>query len=438
MWFNKALQNEIAALNAELHPLKGLISGIDEEMLVLKLRKDRTISYMNQNFLNEFGYPHEKLIDAPFQTIITPQSRNSYQFSDLNNALANQRHWVGQMQVARYDGQVEWLCIIVQPVLNEHGEFNYYAIYGSVCTDVIATSRENSDVINAINRSMAVIEFDLEGNVINANQLFLDSMGYKKEEIVGKHHRIFCESEVVESPEYAQFWQQLRRGEFIADRFKRVDRYGNTVWLEASYNPIFNDFGEQYKVMKFATVITEQVNRELATTQAAEIAYSTSVETDKLAQQGADVLRNTMKVMADLAQQMEQAAEEITALDKQSQQISNIVESISSIAEQTNLLALNAAIEAARAGDQGRGFAVVADEVRQLASRTSKATEEIVDVVQHNQSLTKNTVKVIEEGKIQAEQGLSLSNDSGKVMEDIQHGAQQVVDTIGQFVNKLK
>ena len=285
---------------------------------------------------------------------------------------------------------------------------------------------------------MAVIEFDLEGKVINANQLFLDSMGYKKEEIVGKHHRIFCESEVVESSEYAQFWQQLRRGEFIADRFKRVDRYGNTVWLEASYNPIFNDFGEQYKVMKFATVITEQVNRELATTQAAEIAYSTSVETDKLAQQGADVLRNTMKVMADLAQQMEQAAEEITALDKQSQQISNIVESISSIAEQTNLLALNAAIEAARAGDQGRGFAVVADEVRQLASRTSKATEEIVEVVQHNQSLTKNTVKVIEEGKIQAEQGLSLSNDSGKVMEDIQHGAQQVVDTIGQFVNKLK
>ena len=134
---------------------------------------------------------------------------------------------------------------------------------------------------------------------------------------------------------------------------------------------------------------------------------------------------------------MEQAAEEITALDKQSQQISNIVESISSIAEQTNLLALNAAIEAARAGDQGRGFAVVADEVRQLASRTSKATEEIVDVVQHNQSLTKNTVKVIEEGKIQAEQGLSLSNDSGKVMEDIQSGAKHVLDAVSQFKSKV-
>ncbi|WP_371352958.1 MULTISPECIES: methyl-accepting chemotaxis protein [Pseudoalteromonas] len=144
-----------------------------------------------------------------------------------------------------------------------------------------------------------------------------------------------------------------------------------------------------------------------------------------------------MAVMDELAQQMEQAAQEIAALDKQSQQIANIVQSISSIAEQTNLLALNAAIEAARAGEQGRGFAVVADEVRQLASRTSKATEEIVDVVKDNQSLTQNTVRVIEQGKVKAEQGQVLANESGKVMEDIQQGAQEVVDAVGQFANQL-
>ena len=144
-----------------------------------------------------------------------------------------------------------------------------------------------------------------------------------------------------------------------------------------------------------------------------------------------------MTVMNELAQQMEQAAQEISALDKQSQQIAAIVQSISSIAEQTNLLALNAAIEAARAGEQGRGFAVVADEVRQLASRTSKATEEIVEVVNDNQSLTQNTVKVIEQGKVKAEQGVSLSNESGQMMEDIQRGAQQVVDAVGQFANQL-
>jgi len=141
--------------------------------------------------------------------------------------------------------------------------------------------------------------------------------------------------------------------------------------------------------------------------------------------------------MNELSVQMEQAAQEISALDKQSQLIASIVQSISSIADQTNLLALNAAIEAARAGEQGRGFAVVADEVRLLASRTSKATEEIVDVVQQNQNLTQSTVAVIEQGKNKAQQGLALSKESGDVMSDIKKGAQQVVDAVSQFSNQL-
>ncbi|WKD26318.1 methyl-accepting chemotaxis protein [Pseudoalteromonas sp. KG3] len=143
-------------------------------------------------------------------------------------------------------------------------------------------------------------------------------------------------------------------------------------------------------------------------------------------------------MMNELAVQMSQAGDEISALDKQSQLIASIVQSISSIADQTNLLALNAAIEAARAGEQGRGFAVVADEVRQLASRTSKATEEIVEVVQKNQSLTQSSVKAIKQGEDKAQEGLELSNESGIVMTNIKKGAQQVVDAVSQFANQLK
>ncbi|MFJ2547307.1 methyl-accepting chemotaxis protein [Pseudomonas sp. NPDC087612] len=141
--------------------------------------------------------------------------------------------------------------------------------------------------------------------------------------------------------------------------------------------------------------------------------------------------------MRGLETYMQEAAEGIEALDKQSQVIGSIIKTISDIAGQTNLLALNAAIEAARAGEQGRGFAVVADEVRQLASRTSTATEEIARVVQQNEQLAKAAVDIIDSSKRQAEQGLSLAGQTGTVIVEIQDGAQKVVNAVGQFSNQL-
>ncbi|WP_425273263.1 methyl-accepting chemotaxis protein [Pseudomonas petroselini] len=129
--------------------------------------------------------------------------------------------------------------------------------------------------------------------------------------------------------------------------------------------------------------------------------------------------------MRDLARHMQQAGDGIEALNAQSQVIGSIVKTISGIAEQTNLLALNAAIEAARAGEQGRGFAVVADEVRQLASRTSKATEEIVGVVRQNQDMAREAVALMTGGRLQAEQGLALAAEAGTVIVEIQDGAQR-------------
>ena len=192
-----------------------------------------------------------------------------------------------------------------------------------------------------------------------------------------------------------------------------------------------------YKVVKLATDITEQVAKENAVSSAADIAYRSSHTTDQIATRGQEVVNALLSEMSSLSQQMDRAKEGINALDAQSQQIATIIGSISAIAEQTNLLALNAAIEAARAGDQGRGFAVVADEVRQLASRTTEATEEIINVVKHNQALAIEAVNLVNVGDEKARSGLNYATEAGEVINQIQDGAKEVVDAVGQFSSRL-
>ncbi len=230
----------------------------------------------------------------------------------------------------------------------------------------------------------------------------------------------------------------LNRGEFVAGRFKRIDSNGREVWLEATYNPVHDAHGRLYKVVKFATMVTDQVAREEEVSQAASVAFEISQQTDVSAQRGADVVQNTVQTMRKISEEMQTASSGIEALGKQSLLINSIVQTIGGIAQQTNLLALNAAIEAARAGEQGRGFAVVADEVRQLAGRTSAATEEIVSVVQQNQALADEAVRGMANSRTQAEQGLVLANEAGAVIVEIQEGAKQVVGAVGRFANQLK
>ena len=437
MFFNQSFKNKIAELEGMLAIGEQVKQSLESEMLVLELDKQGHVIRQNTNFEREFNYSDRQLLEQSVLNFIPENARQNPDFNSFKKAIKDCKHWAGAIQFTHQDGKRDWLRSILHPITDQHGQFIHLTLHCTLLTRTIETSRENQDLIKALHRSTAVIEFDTNAIVLRANDNFLKGMGYSEREVVGQHHRIFCESDEANSAGYDAFWKRLRKGEYIASRFKRIDKYGNTVWLEASYNPIFNEANELYKIVKFATVITEQVEREQAIAAAASIAHSTSTETDNIADQGAQVVQQTVQVMNELAVQMEQAGKEISALDKQSQVIANIVQSISSIADQTNLLALNAAIEAARAGDQGRGFAVVADEVRQLASRTSKATEEIVDVVQQNQSLTQSTVAVIEQGKVKAQQGLELSNESGIVMSKIKKGAQQVVDAVSQFANQL-
>ncbi|GAB3488240.1 methyl-accepting chemotaxis protein [Marinomonas epiphytica] len=434
---NKKLLAQIKKLETELKGFKDIRDSLNEEMISFRVDHNGHLTSVNQNFMNATGYSENDIIGSPLKSIIASNFEIKAESQTFLAALNSGKHWHGALNLTTASGGEVWLRCIVQPLKKSLEDKASFVIFGSELTQTITKSNEMKDMLLALDRSSAVIEFTLEGIILEANNNFLQGVGYSKGEIVGQHHRIFCTPEEASSEEYAEFWRKLASGQFVSGRFKRIDKMGQVIWLEASYNPIHDETGKLYKVVKFATVITEQMERETAISQTSNIAYEVSIETDTNATTGIEVLNSTIETMSSLSSRMSDASQGIYALDSQSAKVSELVEGIRGIADQTNLLALNAAIEAARAGEQGRGFAVVADEVRQLASRTSSATEQIIDVVAENKQLTEKAVSLIESSLEEAESALALSNNAGEVMNNIQTGAKQVVDAVKEFQKSL-
>ncbi|WP_028299523.1 methyl-accepting chemotaxis protein [Oceanospirillum beijerinckii] len=434
---NQKLQAKIKALKEELAVFREVQQDLQEEMLCFSLDKSGQFLSANERFLQSSGYRDHELVGRRLRDFVDTQSLNKAHCQKMFDAIKAGRHWHGALQLVTKAGKEAWYRIIIQRMKSVEQEHETLMVYCAELTRTITQSREQQDMMAALNRSSAVIEFSLEGVILNANDNFQKGTGYSLSQIVGQHHRMFCDPQEVQSQQYRDFWQRLASGEFVSGRFKRFDRSGDAIWLEASYNPIHDDTGKLYKVVKFATVITEQMNREEAISNTSDIAYEISQKTDAEATTGMQVLGSTIQTMNELSEQMQAASKGVFALDTQSMKVSDLVESIRGIADQTNLLALNAAIEAAWAGEQGRGFAVVADEVRLLASRTSSATEQIINVVAENKQLTEKAVQLIEQSLLKVNKALELSNEAGQVVNEIQDGARQVVDAIGQFKHSL-
>ncbi len=435
--FNTALKKQLAVQSAELNELRQLVDGLQREMLTLSVDPQMRIDGCNEGFAKALGYSIGQLVGRPMAEIVPAYVSKLPCYKDLMAAIGSASSITDDYRFLRADGVLVWIRAHWQPITDATGTLTHVRCFANNITVNVEKSAESTSFMEALLRSTAVIEFDLKGTVLSANDQFLRAMGYTLSQVKGQHHRLFCTSEETSSPKYAEFWATLNRGEFVAGRFKRIDSHGHAVWLEATYNPVYDPEGNLSKVVKFATVVSDQVAREEEVNAAAHTAYGISQQTDVTAQRGAVVVNDTVQTMRKLAEDMQSASTGVEALGKQSLLISSIIQTISSIAQQTNLLALNAAIEAARAGEQGRGFAVVADEVRQLAGRTSTATEEIAAVVQQNQTLVEGTVREMANSKSQAEQGVQLASQAGEVIVEIQEGARKVVDAVGRFAHQL-
>ncbi len=412
---------------------RAVVTALHRSQAVIEFDPEGRILTANRLFLAAVGYALPEIQGEHHSLFVEPAFRESAEYRQFWADLKAGQHRSGQYRRIGKGGREVWIEASYNPILNRRGR--PYKIV-KFATDVSAQKAVFADLQGktaAIARSQAVIEFNLDGTVITANDAFLSVMGYTLTEIQGKHHSLFVDPAHVASAEYRQFWADLNRGEFRAAQYRRLGKGGREVWIEASYNPVMDLNGRPWKVVKFATDLSRRKAENTALAQEFETGVKRLVNAVAAS---ADDMQGTAQTLAASAEQTNRqsntvsvAAEELAAsvneisrqlvvatevirnavdqartsermvgdLVTAATRIGDVTQIITDIASQTNLLALNATIEAARAGEAGKGFAVVASEVKSLATETAKATEEIGKQIAGIQQVSQATARSIEE-----------------------------------------
>jgi len=249
--------------NAAIAPgdLFAIYQALDRVQAIIEFDLDGTVISANENFLRIFDYELDEVVGQHHRMFCDPEYAESDAYTEFWNKLGRGEFHAEEFKRLAKGGRELWLQASYNPVFDDDGKPLRVVKFA---TDVTASKLQLAEFegkIRAINKAQAMIEFELDGTVITANENFLRIFGYSLDEVVGKHHRIFCDPGYAESPEYTRFWQKLARGEYDADEFKRITKDGAEVWLQASYNPIFDIEGRPLKVVKFASDITVEVQK---------------------------------------------------------------------------------------------------------------------------------------------------------------------------------
>ncbi len=231
-------------------------AAIDKSQAVIEFRMDGTIITANKNFLDAMGYRLDEIKGQHHRMFAPPELRGSEAYKAFWASLNRGEFQAGEYKRVGKGGREVWIQASYNPVMDNSGKPVKVIKFATDITAKKIRNMEDAGKISAIGRAQAVIEFNLDGTIITANENFLATMGYRLEEIQGKHHRMFAAPAECESAAYREFWAKLARGELQSGEYKRFGKGGREVWILASYNPILDDDGKPFKVVKFASDIT--------------------------------------------------------------------------------------------------------------------------------------------------------------------------------------
>jgi methyl-accepting chemotaxis protein len=393
--------------------IKAQMAALHRSMAVIEFTPAGVVLVANANFLGALGYGLDQVRGKHHSLFVTPEHAASPDYQAFWAKLAGGEFVSGQFLRVAADGREVWIEASYNPLLDRAGKVYKVVKFATVVTAAKERQADSESQITAIGKAMAVIEFSLDGHVIRANQNFLDTVGYRQEEIEGRHHGMFCTAAMRESEEYRHFWAKLASGEHDAGQYERVGKGGREIWLEASYNPVLDAQGRPVKVIKYASDITsqKQASRRLAeaveqVTRTVEAAKNRDL-TQRIAMDGKSgdiaklcgdvngLLDNTAHVMATVAAASRKISAASSRFSADSGNLAERTESQAASLQETAATTEELAASIKQSADHSRQAATLGSEAKAVASHGGEIVFEAIAAMERIEKASASISEII-------------------------------------------